>query len=131
MGSVFARIPRQHRPRVVLALGVLAGILDAVVRGTSWPTAVVSGLVSGAVAIAGLPDERWGQKVVAFIEPACGDATAEKLDAYCQASALARFKRPRAYVFVERLPRSASGKLLRRLLRDGCYTALADFKSTL
>lgn len=53
VGSLFARIPRQHRPRVVLALGVLAGILDAVVRGTSWPTAIVSGLVSGAVAIAG------------------------------------------------------------------------------
>jgi 2-furoate---CoA ligase len=84
-----------------------------------------------AVAIVGLPDERWGQKVVAFVEPASGGATAEALDTHCRSSTLARFKRPRAYVFVERLPRSASGKLLRRLLRDGNYTALTDFKSTL
>jgi 2-furoate---CoA ligase len=85
----------------------------------------------GAVAIVGLPDERWGQKVVAFVEPAGRGATSEALDAHCQSSTLARFKRPRAYVFVERLPRSASGKLLRRLLRDGNYTVLTGFKSTL
>ncbi len=73
----------------------------------------------GAVAVIGLPDERWGQVVTAFIEPATGDATAEALDEHCTASSLARFKRPRAYIFVEALPRSASGKLLRRLLREG------------
>ena len=84
-----------------------------------------------AVAVVGLPDERWGQKVVAFIEPAGKGASADALDAWCQASPLARFKRPRAYVFVDRLPRSASGKLLRRLLRDGEYSARTDFKSTL
>jgi 2-furoate---CoA ligase len=93
-------------------------------------TLVCSALVD-AVAIVGLPDERWGQKVVAFVEPASREATAEALDVHCQASTLARFKRPRAYVFVEGLPRSASGKLLRRLLRDGNYTVLTDFKSTL
>ena len=84
-----------------------------------------------AVAVVGLPDERWGQKVVAFVEPAGAGASAEALDAWCQASPLARFKRPRAYVFVDRLPRSASGKLLRRLLRDGEYIVRTDFTSTL
>ena len=79
----------------------------------------------------GLPDDRWGQRVVAFVEPASHDVTAEKLDKTCLDSALARFKRPRAYVFVEAVPRSASGKLLRRFLRDGQYKKLSDFVSTL
>jgi len=82
-------------------------------------------------AVVGLPDDRWGQKVVAFIEPASDGASAEALDEACLASDLARFKRPRAYVFVDRIPCSASGKLLRRFLRDGAYDLRADFKSTL
>ncbi len=87
-------------------------------------------LVSSA-AVVGLPDERWGQKVVAFIEAASEKATAEALDAFCTESTLARFKRPRAYVFVEALPKSASGKLLRRHLRDGDYAVSPNFESTL
>ena len=83
------------------------------------------------VAVVGLPDERWGQKVVAFVEPAGPEATPDALDAHCRASALARFKRPRAYVFVERIPKSASGKLLRRFLRDGAYDILPGYDSTL
>ena len=82
-------------------------------------------------AVVGMPDERMGQKVVAFVEPASPDASAESLDAACLAGDLARFKRPRAYVFVDSIPRSASGKLLRRLLRDGAYSVLPDFDSTL
>jgi 2-furoate---CoA ligase len=82
-------------------------------------------------AVVGLPDDRLGQKVVAFIEPKTADASAEALDSWCLASKLARFKRPRAYVFVERIPKSASGKLLRRFLRDGSYTVLPNPKSTL
>ena len=82
-------------------------------------------------AVIGMPDDRMGQKVVAFVEPASPEATAETLDAACLASDLARFKRPRAYVFVESIPRSASGKLLRRLLRDGAYDVLPDFDGTL
>lgn len=82
-------------------------------------------------AVVGLPDERWGQKVVAFVEPASADASAAALDGYCQSSPLARFKRPRAYIFVERIPVSASGKLLRRFLRDEDYVTLPDYDSTL
>ena len=82
-------------------------------------------------AVIGMPDDRMGQKVVAFVEPASPEASAQALDAACLASDLARFKRPRAYVFVESIPRSASGKLLRRLLRDGAYEVLPDFDSTL
>jgi acyl-CoA synthetase (AMP-forming)/AMP-acid ligase II len=48
-----------------------------------------------------------------------GELTAEELDAFCLDSpSLARFKRPREYRFVASLPKSPSGKILRRLLRE-------------
>ena len=83
------------------------------------------------VAVIGLPDDRWGERVTAFIEPAGQDATAAALDAFCLDSGLARFKRPKGYVFVRQIPRSASGKLLRRHLRTGEYAQLSDFNNTL
>ena len=67
------------------------------------------------VAVIGAPDDRLGQRVVAVV---VGAATPEALDAHCLASPLARFKRPREYRFVDGLPKSASGKILRRLLRE-------------
>jgi 2-furoate---CoA ligase len=72
------------------------------------------------VAVAGLPDERWGRIVAAFVI-ASGDVTAEKLDAYCRRSGLANFKRPRRCVFLNTLPKSPVGKLLRRKLVAGEY----------
>lgn len=69
-------------------------------------------------AVVGAPDERLGQRVVAYVV-AAGEVTAEELDAHCLASpTLARFKRPREYRFVDALPKSPSGKILRRLLRE-------------
>ncbi len=67
------------------------------------------------VAVVGAPDDRLGSRVVAVV---VGNATAEELDAHCLASTLARFKRPREYRLVPELPKSASGKILRRVLRD-------------
>ena len=72
------------------------------------------------VAVAGLPDERWGQVVAAFVKRA-GPVDAEALDAHCVASGLARFKRPRRYEFVSEIPKSPVGKILRRLLQSGDY----------
>jgi 2-furoate---CoA ligase len=69
------------------------------------------------VAVVGLPDQRWGQAVTAFIKKA-GQVNEMELDAYCRKSRLANFKRPRAYIFVEDIPKSPVGKILRRLLRD-------------
>ncbi|MFN8221944.1 MAG: AMP-binding protein [Gaiellales bacterium] len=66
-------------------------------------------------AVVGEPDDRLGHRVVAYL---VATASAEELDAHCLASPLARFKRPRAYHHVEALPRSASGKILRRMLRE-------------
>jgi 2-furoate---CoA ligase len=69
------------------------------------------------VAVVGEEDERLGQRVVAYVVCAA-EVTPAALDAHCLASpTLARFKRPRDYRFVDALPKSASGKLLRRLLR--------------
>jgi 2-furoate---CoA ligase len=67
------------------------------------------------VAVIGVTDERLGQHVTAIV---VGEASAEELDAHCLGSPLARFKRPREYRHVDSLPKSASGKILRRMLRD-------------
>jgi 2-furoate---CoA ligase len=69
------------------------------------------------VAVVGEPDDRLGQRVVAVVVVEPG-TTADDLDAFCLGSdALARWKRPRDYRFVDALPKSPSGKILRRLLR--------------
>jgi 2-furoate---CoA ligase len=72
------------------------------------------------VAVVGLADERWGKIVAAFIKRR-GEVEADELDDFCRASGLASFKRPRRYVFVEAIPRSPVGKLLRRKLVAGEY----------
>ena len=73
------------------------------------------------VAVVGAPDERLGERVVAVV---VGTATEEELERHCLASEdLPRFKRPREYRFVEELPKSPSGKILRRVLREAGVTA--------
>ena len=69
------------------------------------------------VAVIGVADERLGEHVCACVVSDPG-TTDESLDSFCLASdSLASFKRPREYRFVESLPKSPSGKVLRRLLR--------------
>lgn len=72
------------------------------------------------VAVAGLKDERWGQKVVAFVK-ARAPVAADALDAHCRRSDLVNYKRPREYVFVREIPKSPVGKVLRRKLVAGEY----------
>ena len=72
------------------------------------------------VAVAGLADERWGQRVVAFVKRH-GELSAETLDQHCRGSDLVNWKRPRDYVFVAEIPKSPVGKVLRRLLVAGDY----------
>jgi 2-furoate---CoA ligase len=74
------------------------------------------------VAVVGLPDERWGKIVAAFIKRR-GPVKDEDLDQFCRSSGLANFKRPRRYVFVNEIPKSPVGKLLRRMLVAGEFEA--------
>lgn len=91
-----------------------------------------------------LPDARWGQIAAACVvkkdKASDAAALAAALDAHCRASTLAAFKRPRAYFFVDTLPRNAAAKVLRRILRDqaikareagaASYVVPADKKAT-
>jgi 2-furoate---CoA ligase len=72
------------------------------------------------VAVVGLPDERWGKAVTAFVKRKSAVEITE-LDQFCRASGLANFKRPRRFIFVDTIPKSPVGKLLRRLLVSGEY----------
>jgi len=63
--------------------------------------------------VVGLPDEVWGQVVAAAVV-ARPDVSEETLDQHCRDhDTLADFKRPRRYVFVEAIPRTATGSLVR------------------
>jgi long-chain acyl-CoA synthetase len=71
------------------------------------------------VAVIGVPDEEWGERVVAVVVPREGaDIDPAALDARCLAS-IARHKRPRQYVVRAELPRNPAGKVLKIVLRDG------------
>ena len=58
--------------------------------------------------------------IVAFVKRRKGVEMTE-LDEFCQTSGLAKFKRPRRYLFVREIPKSPVGKLLRRKLVAGEY----------
>ncbi|HTJ66955.1 MAG TPA: long-chain fatty acid--CoA ligase [Actinospica sp.] len=70
-------------------------------------------------AVVGRPDERLGEEVVAVIvlKPDAGDLSADDVIEYCRTS-LAGYKCPREVRFVDQLPRNASGKVLKRELRQ-------------
>jgi 2-furoate---CoA ligase len=74
------------------------------------------------VAVVGLPDERWGKVITAFVKRRKAVEEAE-LDEFCRTSGLAKFKRPRRYLFVRDIPKSPVGKLLRRKLVAGEFEA--------
>jgi acyl-CoA synthetase (AMP-forming)/AMP-acid ligase II len=69
------------------------------------------------VAVVGLSSEKWGEEVAAFVVAGPDGCSAEDLDAHSR-GALAGFKVPRRYEFVEALPRNAAGKILKRQLRE-------------
>ena len=68
-------------------------------------------------AVIGLPDREWGERVHAVVAAKPGHLLDRAgLDAFAGAQ-LAGFKRPRSWDFCDELPRTESGKLLRRVLR--------------
>jgi acyl-CoA synthetase (AMP-forming)/AMP-acid ligase II len=69
-------------------------------------------------AVIGAPDLKWGEKVVAVIVARAGhEVTGADLVAFCRHE-IAGYKRPRHVTFIDVLPRNASGKVLKRELRD-------------
>ncbi|MCZ8129844.1 MAG: class I adenylate-forming enzyme family protein [Steroidobacteraceae bacterium] len=73
----------------------------------------------GEVAVVGVPDEKWGERLKAVIalRPGTPAPAPEALIEHC-ARELSGYKVPREYAFVDALPRNANGKILKRALRD-------------
>ena len=96
---------------------------DLIISGGSniYPREVEEALLTAPgvaeVAVVGAPDAEWGEAVVAFVVPRPGASpTPAALDAHCLAQ-MARFKRPKRYVFVDALPNNNYGKVLKTALR--------------
>jgi long-chain acyl-CoA synthetase len=71
-----------------------------------------------AVAVVGLPHERWIEAVTAFIVPRKGvQLTEEEVIALCKKE-LGSFEVPKKVVFVEELPKTTTGKLQKHVLRE-------------
>jgi len=93
---------------------------DVIISGGSniYPREVEEILLEHAsvreVSVIGRPDAEWGEVVVAYV---VGDADRDELDALCL-NGIARFKRPKDYVFVSALPKNNYGKILKTELRE-------------
>ena len=71
------------------------------------------------IAVVGVPDERWGETPHAFVVLNEGaSATAGELTAYARDN-MAHFKAPRRFSFVDQLPKTATGKIQKYVLRQG------------
>ena len=95
---------------------------DLILRGGAsiYPSEVENVLAHHAavrdVAVVGQPDDYYGEEIVAVIVRR-GEVTASELDAWAREQ-LAPYKMPRRFAFVDALPEGASGKTLKRRLRD-------------
>jgi long-chain acyl-CoA synthetase len=97
---------------------------DVIITGGSnvYPREVEDVLLShpgvGEVSVIGASDSDWGEVVVACVAPLIGARVTEaELDALCL-DRIARFKRPKRYLFLDGLPKSATGKILKARLRE-------------
>jgi malonyl-CoA/methylmalonyl-CoA synthetase len=70
------------------------------------------------VAVVGLPDEEFGEKVTAVVVRDDQELTEREVQDFCR-DELAGYKKPREVVFVDALPRNAMGKVLKHEVREG------------
>ena len=95
---------------------------DLILRGGAsiYPSEIEDVLVHHPaihdVAVVGQPDEYYGEEIVAVVVRDA-DVTPKELDEWAREQ-LAPYKVPRRYAFIEALPQGASGKTLKRRLRD-------------
>ena len=99
-------------------------IKDMIVTGSEnvYPAEIEAVLASHPdiieVAVIGVPDPKWGESVKAcVVKRPASTVTAEMLIDWCR-DKLAGYKRPRTVDFLDALPRNASGKMLKRKLRE-------------
>ena len=81
------------------------------------------------VGVIGVADEKAGEKVVAYVVATTPAPTAEQVIAHCR-EGLAAYKIPQAVHFVDELPKSPIGKILRRELRDGALASGSSSSET-
>lgn len=71
------------------------------------------------VAVVGVPDQRWGQLVAAYVVRQGPELTVADCERHCRSHPmLATYKRPRAYRFVDSLPRTSTGKKIHYQIRE-------------
>lgn len=76
------------------------------------------------VAVVGLPDAEWGERLHAFVVPKSGRAPSEaEIVSLCRRE-LSAYKVPRGVTIIKELPRNMSGKILKRELRDWALAGL-------
>ena len=114
----------------------LVGRVDDVIRSGGeniYPEEVEAVLATHPAireaAVIGVPDPLWGEMVVACVALAAAGTRWQDFDAHCRASTLARYKKPRAYLTMDTLPRNAANKVLRQSLRETVNTERARGKS--
>ncbi len=95
--------------------------------GTNIYPAEIEGVLSQCpgvadVAVFGIPHPEWGQEIKAVVEPIVGSGIDSDHVMAFAVEHLAKFKVPRSVDLVDALPREASGKLKKRLLRDAYLT---------
>jgi acyl-CoA synthetase (AMP-forming)/AMP-acid ligase II len=112
-------------------LYIVDRVRDVIISGgfTVYPSEVERAVRATAgvadAAVFGLPDERWGETVVAVVvpDPEGPAITAEAVIASCR-DQLADYKKPRRVIFAERLPLTGNGKVDRRALQDAAPAQL-------
>lgn len=73
------------------------------------------------VAIVGVPDNKWGEVGHAFVVKSMDDLSTDSLKMFCQKQ-LAKYKHPKHYSFIEELPKSESGKIIKHKLKQLAQT---------
>jgi long-chain acyl-CoA synthetase len=99
-------------------------VKDMIISGAEniYPAEVESAIYGhpgvAEVAVIGVPDEKWGEAVKAMVVAKPGHTpTAAEIIAFAR-TRIAHFKAPKSVDFIEALPRNASGKILRKDLRE-------------